>query len=105
MDGMEKSGFFLRTSVFFSELPFPGNLPRVSAVFKGPDPVAQLGGALEFEIVGGFEHLPFEEALAKMQARFAESSRSKIMNAPETRRQVDFIRQFAETYTSYIHLP
>lgn len=52
-----------------------------------------------------FEHLPFEEALAKMQARFAESSRSKIMNAPETRRQVDFIRQFAETYTSYIHLP
>lgn len=43
-----------------------------------------------------FEHLPFEEALDKMRRQYAQSPRSKFMNAPETKRQVEFIKTFAE---------
>ena len=43
-----------------------------------------------------FEHLSFEEALDKMRQQYALSPRSKIMNAPETKRQIEFIRTFAE---------
>lgn len=43
-----------------------------------------------------FEHLSFEEALDKMRQQFAQSSRSKIMNAPENKRQIEFIKMFSE---------
>ena len=43
-----------------------------------------------------FEHLSFEESLDKMRRQYAQSPRSKIMNAPETKRQIEFVRRFAE---------
>lgn len=43
-----------------------------------------------------FEHLPFEEALDKMRRQYTQSPRSKFMNAPETKRQIEFIKMFAE---------
>lgn len=43
-----------------------------------------------------FEHLSFEEALDKMRRQYAQSPRSKFMNAPETKRQIEFVRRFAE---------
>ncbi len=43
-----------------------------------------------------FEHLTFEEALDKMRRQYAQSPRSKYMNAPETKRQIEFIKLFAE---------
>lgn len=43
-----------------------------------------------------FEHLSFEEALDKMRRQYTQSSRSKFMNAPETKRQIEFVRRFAE---------
>ncbi len=43
-----------------------------------------------------FEHLPFEEALDKMRRQYTQSPRSKFMNAPETKRQIEFVRRFAE---------
>ena len=41
-----------------------------------------------------FEHLSFEEALDKMRQQYALSPRSKIMNAPETKRQIEFVKMF-----------
>ena len=43
-----------------------------------------------------FEHLSFEEALDKMRRQYTQSPRSKFMNAPETKRQIEFVRRFAE---------
>lgn len=43
-----------------------------------------------------FEHLSFEKALDKMRRQYAQSPRSKFMNAPETKSQVEFIKTFAE---------
>lgn len=46
-----------------------------------------------------FEHLPFEEALDKMKRQYAHSPRSKFMNAPETKRQIEFIKKFGIFYS------
>ena len=43
-----------------------------------------------------FEHLSFEEALDKMGRQYAQSPRSKFMNAPETKRQIEYVKEFAE---------
>lgn len=43
-----------------------------------------------------FEHLSFEESLDKMKRKYAQSPRSRIMDAPETKRQIEFIKTFAE---------
>ena len=43
-----------------------------------------------------FEHLSFDEALDKMRRQYTQSPRSKFMNAPETKRQIEFVRRFAE---------
>lgn len=43
-----------------------------------------------------FEHLSFEEAIDKMRRQYAQSPRSKIMNAPENSLQIEFIREFAK---------
>lgn len=43
-----------------------------------------------------FEHLLFKEAIDKMRRQYAQSPRSKFMNAPETKSQVEFIKTFAE---------
>lgn len=43
-----------------------------------------------------FEHLSFEKALDKMRWQYTQSPRSKFMNAPETKRQIEFVRRFAE---------
>lgn len=48
-----------------------------------------------------FEHLTFDKALARMRERFADSIRSKSMDAPETRGQVAFIRAFADTWLRF----
>ncbi len=45
-----------------------------------------------------FEHLSFEEALDKMRRQYAQSPRSRIMNAPETKRQIEFIKKFAKEF-------
>lgn len=43
-----------------------------------------------------FEHFSFEESLDKMKRKYAQSPRSRIMDAPETQSQVEFVRRFAE---------
>lgn len=43
-----------------------------------------------------FEHLSFEESFDKMKRKYAQSPRSRIMDAPETKSQVEFVRRFAE---------
>lgn len=43
-----------------------------------------------------FEHLSFDEALDKMRRQYAQSPRSKFMNAPETKRQIEYVKEFAE---------
>ena len=43
-----------------------------------------------------FEHLSFEEALDKMGRQYAQAPRSKFMNAPETKRQIEYVKEFAE---------
>lgn len=43
-----------------------------------------------------FEHFSFEESLDKMKRKYAQSPRSRIMDAPETKSQVEFVRRFAE---------
>lgn len=49
-----------------------------------------------------FKEMSAEEALAEMRRRFATHSRSSWMCAPETQAQVDFVREFAETYIQYV---
>ena len=43
-----------------------------------------------------FEHILFEEALDKMRRQYTQSPRSRIMNAPETKRQIEFVKTFAD---------
>ncbi len=44
-----------------------------------------------------FEHLSFDEAIAKMRKQYMQSPRSRIMDSPETSRQMAFVREFANT--------
>lgn len=41
-----------------------------------------------------FEHLSFDDALAKMRNRFVNHGRSAWMHAPENQQQLDFIKKF-----------
>lgn len=43
-----------------------------------------------------FEHLSFDKALDKMRRQYAQSPRSKFMNAPENKRQIEYVKEFAE---------
>lgn len=43
-----------------------------------------------------------DDALAEMRRRFATHGRSEWMAAPETNAQVNFIREFADTYRQWM---
>ena len=47
---------------------------------------------------GCFKGMSADDALAEMRRRFATHGRSAWMSAPETEAQVNFIREFANTY-------
>ena len=49
-----------------------------------------------------FEHLSFEEALDKMRQQYTQSPRSKFMNAPENKRQIEFIKKFGIFYSLHL---
>lgn len=49
-----------------------------------------------------FKGMSAEEALAEMRCRFATHGRSVWMSSPETEAQVNFIKEFANTYQQWI---
>ena len=48
-----------------------------------------------------FKGMPADDALAEMRRRFATHGRSAWMSAPETEAQVNFIKEFANTYQQW----
>lgn len=49
-----------------------------------------------------FKGMSADDALAEMRRRFAMHGRSAWMSAPETEVQVNFIREFADTYRQWM---
>lgn len=49
-----------------------------------------------------FKGMSADDALAEMRRRFATHGRSEWMAAPETNAQVNFIREFADTYRQWM---
>lgn len=48
-----------------------------------------------------FKEMSADDALAEMRRRFATHGRSAWMSAPETEAQVNFIKEFANTYQQW----
>ena len=49
-----------------------------------------------------FKGMPADDALAEMRRRYATHGRSAWMSAPETEAQVNFIKEFANTYQQWV---
>jgi len=92
----------------------PDSVRRVADLFRNIDEVLANRPDVKLYIhcVGGvgrtgmmvacyyiyFKGMSADEALAEMRRRFAAHGRSAWMTAPETEAQVNFIREFADTY-------